>query len=191
MNISTRCFALLFLLLLSHQILPVISDTQQQQQQTTHEDKPSRFQFVSNTLSLLKKAHQNSVEKIKTIVHDLRLQLTSPKPDEDAVKKNAETNKGKVEETAKPAAAATEQKTAKPEAETVQKTAEKGYGQMQQASKHTSSSDMPQTVAQVSGIGRNFPDLFQHSLGSALLFTWQPSTNKALTPHVVRFNQIV
>ncbi|KAK8983053.1 hypothetical protein V6N11_055036 [Hibiscus sabdariffa] len=116
------CFTLLFLLLLSHQILPVITE------QTTHEDKPSRFQFVSNTLSLLKKAHQNSVEKIKTIVHDLRLQLTSPKPDEDAVKKNAETNKGKVEETAKPAAAATEQKTAKPEAETVQKSAEKVEG---------------------------------------------------------------
>ncbi|KAL4290667.1 hypothetical protein GQ457_14G002970 [Hibiscus cannabinus] len=139
MNVSTRCFTLLFLLLLSHQILPVITDTQQ----PTHEDKPSRFQFVSNTLSLLKKAHQNSVEKIKTIVHDLRLQLTSPKPDEDAVKKNAETNKGKVEETAKPAAAAaaaTEQKTAKPaaetekkktakpEAETVQKSAEKVEG---------------------------------------------------------------
>ncbi|KAK8663795.1 hypothetical protein V6N13_083600 [Hibiscus sabdariffa] len=122
MNKSRRCFTLLFLLLLSRRILPVTSESEQQ---TTNEAKPSPFQFVSNTLSLLKKAHKNSVEKIKTFVHDFRLQYTSPKPDEAAVKKNVETNKGNVEETAKPAAE-TEQKTAKPAAETEQKkTAEK------------------------------------------------------------------
>ncbi|GMJ08665.1 hypothetical protein HRI_004535700 [Hibiscus trionum] len=134
MNTSRRCFTLLFLLLLSHQIRPVITE---QQQQATNEDKPSRFQIVSNTLSLLKKAHKNSVEKIKTIVHDFRLQLTSPKPDK-AVKKNAETNKGNVEETPKPKAesvekaakpaAETAQETAKPEPETVQRTGEKVEG---------------------------------------------------------------
>ncbi|GMI94159.1 hypothetical protein HRI_003085200 [Hibiscus trionum] len=136
MNKSRRCFTLLFLLLLLHRIVPVSSESEQQQ--TTNEGKPSPFQFVSNTLSLLKKAHKNSVEKIKTIVHDFRLQYTSPKPDDEAVKKNVETNKGNVEETAKPApeteqktakdAAETGQKTAKPAAETEQKTAEKVEG---------------------------------------------------------------
>ncbi|KAL4386557.1 hypothetical protein GQ457_09G011550 [Hibiscus cannabinus] len=130
MNKSRRCFTLLFLLLLSRRILPVTSESEQQQQ-TTNEAKPSPFQFVSNTLSLLKKAHKNSVEKIKTIVHDFRLQYTSPKPDEAAVKKNVETNKGNVEETAKPAAE-TEHKTAKPAAETEQKKTAKSAAETEQ-----------------------------------------------------------
>ncbi|XP_039026173.1 uncharacterized protein LOC120159675 [Hibiscus syriacus] len=138
MNISRRCCTLLFLLLLSHQILPVISQSEKLQQKTTNEDKPSTFKIVSNTLSLLKNAHKNSVEKIKTIIHDFRLQFTSPKPDEEAMKKRVETGKENVEETAKPAAetvektakpaAETVEKTAKPAAETVQKSAEKVEG---------------------------------------------------------------
>ncbi|KAK8477073.1 hypothetical protein V6N13_064696 [Hibiscus sabdariffa] len=129
MNKSRRCFTLLFLLLLSRRILPVTSESEKQQ--TTNEAKPSPFQFVSNTLSLLKKAHKNSVEKIKTIVHDFRLQYTSPKPDEAAVKKNMETNKGNVEETAKPVAE-TEQKTAKPATETEQKKTAKSAAETEQ-----------------------------------------------------------
>ncbi|KAH1047551.1 hypothetical protein J1N35_038335 [Gossypium stocksii] len=115
MNKSRRCFTLSLLLLhfiiLSHQILWVVGETGQNQ--IKNEDKPSFFQVVSNTFSLLKKSHKNSLEKIKTIVHDFRLQFTSSKPDEEAMKTNFEPNKEKVQETEK----STE--------ETLQNTAEK------------------------------------------------------------------
>ncbi|XP_039033735.1 uncharacterized protein LOC120169686 [Hibiscus syriacus] len=123
MNKSRRCFTSLFILLLSHRIVPVIGQSEQQKT-ATNEDKPSPFQFVLNTMSLLKKAHKNSVERIKTTVHDFRLQFTSPKPGEETAMKNVESKKGSVEETTKPAAE-TEPRTAQPAAETEQKTAEK------------------------------------------------------------------
>ncbi|XP_022740731.1 uncharacterized protein LOC111292556 [Durio zibethinus] len=109
---------LLWLITLSHQIQSVVCEIGQY-----NEEKPSFYQVVSSTMSLLKKSHKNSWEKIKTIIHDFHLQFIPPNLDfrgtgtakarvsesvgEDmkgAVKKNIGTSKLSVEETAKSAA---------------------------------------------------------------------------------------
>ncbi|XVF58650.1 hypothetical protein PTKIN_Ptkin07bG0083300 [Pterospermum kingtungense] len=85
-----------------------------------NEEKPSTLQFVSSTLSLLKKSHKNSWEKIKAIIHDFQLQFTPPNLDfrstdtansvggkmKEAVEKSVGTGEVIVEETAKSAAEA-------------------------------------------------------------------------------------
>ncbi|XP_022752264.1 uncharacterized protein LOC111300994 [Durio zibethinus] len=133
MNKSRRRSSTLFLvrlIILSHQILSVVCETGQH-----NEEKPSFFQVVSSTISLLKKSHKNSWEKIKTIIHDFQLQFTPPNLDfsgtstakargsdsvgeemKEAVKKSIGTSEATVEETAKSAA------------EAVHKTAEKVKG---------------------------------------------------------------
>ncbi|XWS33242.1 hypothetical protein CRYUN_Cryun22dG0064600 [Craigia yunnanensis] len=133
MNKSRRRSLTLFLLrliILSHQILSVVCEGGQH-----NEEKPSFFQVASSTISLLKKSHKSSWEKIKTIIHDFQLQFTPPNLDfrgtgtakargsdsagekmKEAVKKSIGTSKLTVEKTAKSAA------------EAVHKTAEKVKG---------------------------------------------------------------
>ncbi|XWS44837.1 hypothetical protein CRYUN_Cryun15aG0083400 [Craigia yunnanensis] len=123
MNKSRRRSFTLFLLqliILSHQIVSVVCESGQQ-----NEEKPSIFQLVSSTISLLEKSHKNSWEKIKTIIHEFQLQFTPPNIDfrgtdtakargsdsvgetmKEAVKKSIGTSKVTVEETAKSAAEA-------------------------------------------------------------------------------------
>ncbi|XVF61775.1 hypothetical protein PTKIN_Ptkin08bG0157600 [Pterospermum kingtungense] len=126
MNKSRRSSTLFLLsfIILSHQISPVFSEN--------NEGRPPLLQVVSNTISLLKKSHKSSWEKIKTIVHEFQLQFTPPNLDfrgtatakdgvsdnvgenmKEAAKKSIGTSKVTVEETAKSAA------------EAVHKTAEK------------------------------------------------------------------
>ncbi|KAK6258978.1 hypothetical protein QQP08_002312 [Theobroma cacao] len=109
---------LLWFIVLSHQILSVVCQRAQY-----NEEKPSLFQVVSSTISMLKKSHKSSWEKIKTIIHDFQLQFTPPNLDfrgtgtatasgsdsvgenmKEAVKKSIGTSKVTVEETAKSAA---------------------------------------------------------------------------------------
>ncbi|TYG75715.1 hypothetical protein ES288_D03G054600v1 [Gossypium darwinii] len=112
---------LLWLIILSHQIRPVVCEGNQY-----NEEKPSLFQLVSNTFSLLKKSHQSSWEKVKTIIHEFQLQFTPPSLDfrgtggkdpgkasdgtgekvKEAVKDSIETSEAIAEETAKTAAEA-------------------------------------------------------------------------------------
>ncbi|XWS41459.1 hypothetical protein CRYUN_Cryun17cG0083800 [Craigia yunnanensis] len=129
MNKSRRSLTLFFLcfVILSHQILLVVCERVQY-----NEEKPSFFQVVSSTISLLKKSHKSSWEKIKTIIYEFQLQFTPPNLDfrgtgtakasdsdsvgenmKEAVKKSVGASKVTVEETAKSAA------------EAVHKTAEK------------------------------------------------------------------
>ncbi|XVE83247.1 hypothetical protein DITRI_Ditri16bG0072300 [Diplodiscus trichospermus] len=117
------------MIIISHQIESVVCESRQQ----IDEEKPSFFQVVSSTITLLKKSHKSSWEKMKTIIHEFQLQFTPPNLDfrgtggtpkagesdgvgekmKEAVKKSIGTSKGTVEETAKSAA------------EAVHKTAEK------------------------------------------------------------------
>ncbi|KAG4211980.1 hypothetical protein ERO13_A02G135700v2 [Gossypium hirsutum] len=112
---------LLWLIILSHQIRPVVCEGNQY-----NEEKPSLFQLVSNTFSLLKKSHQSSWEKVKTIIHEFQLQFTPPSLDfrgtggndpgkasdgtgekvKEAVKDSIETSEAIAEETARTAAEA-------------------------------------------------------------------------------------
>ncbi|TYI40469.1 hypothetical protein ES332_A02G164800v1 [Gossypium tomentosum] len=110
---------LLWLIILSHQIRPVVCEGNQY-----NEEKPSLFQLVSNTFSLLKKSHQSSWEKVKTIIHEFQLQFTPPSLDfrgtggndpgkasdgtgekvKEAVKDSIETSEAIAKETARTAA---------------------------------------------------------------------------------------
>ncbi|OMP02562.1 hypothetical protein COLO4_11001 [Corchorus olitorius] len=105
---------LVWFIILSQQIQSVVCDIGQQNNED-QKAQPSVYQVVSNTLSLLKKSHKSSWEKIKTIMHNFQLQFTPPNLDfrgagneegnmKEAVKKSVGTSKATVEETAKSAA---------------------------------------------------------------------------------------
>ncbi|XVF15054.1 hypothetical protein REPUB_Repub09cG0116400 [Reevesia pubescens] len=130
MKNSRRRSLTLFLpwfVILSHQFVSVVCETGQY-----NEEKPSFFQVVSSTISVLKKSHKSSWEKIKTIIHDFQLQFTPPNLDfrgtgtakargsDGVLKKSIGTSKVIVEETAKSAAGIA--------GEAVHKTAEKVKG---------------------------------------------------------------
>ncbi|KAE8663661.1 Detected protein of unknown function [Hibiscus syriacus] len=70
---TTLLLFLLWLIILSHQIRPVVCVEKQ-----NNEDKPSMFQLLSNTLPLLKKSHKSYWEKIIVIFHELQLRFTPP-----------------------------------------------------------------------------------------------------------------
>ncbi|XVE86657.1 hypothetical protein DITRI_Ditri18aG0052100 [Diplodiscus trichospermus] len=118
----SRILFLLRFIILSHQILSVVSERGQY-----NEEKPSFFQVASSTISLLKKSHKTGWEKIKTVIHEFQLQFTPPTLDfrgtgtakargsdrngvgenvKEAAEKSIGTSKVTVEEAAKSAAEA-------------------------------------------------------------------------------------
>lgn len=77
-------------------------------------EKPRLSKLLTDTVSLLKKSHESSWEKIKTVIHDLQMQFSPPNLDfrgkgehegvKEAVEKSFDKSKESVEGTAKSAA---------------------------------------------------------------------------------------
>ncbi|XP_039056785.1 uncharacterized protein LOC120199863 isoform X2 [Hibiscus syriacus] len=119
---------LLWLIIISHQIRPVVCQEKQ------NEEKPTVFQLLSNTLALLKKSHKSYWEKMKGIVHELQLHFTPPSLEGTGKGKGPAAAVGageKVKEAVKDSIGTSEaiaKETAKSAAEAIHRTTEKLKG---------------------------------------------------------------
>ncbi|WJX47661.1 hypothetical protein P8452_34325 [Trifolium repens] len=112
----TTLFFLLFSILIILQFQHVISDEGGQNVAQGYPEKPLFSKILLDTVSLLRKSHESSWDKIKTVIHDLQMQFSPPSLDfrgvgnadhdgvKEAVGKSFDKSKESVEETAKTAA---------------------------------------------------------------------------------------
>ncbi|XP_045820897.1 uncharacterized protein LOC123913989 [Trifolium pratense] len=112
----TTLFFLLFSILLILQFQHVTSDEGGQNVAQDYPGKPLFSKILMDTVSLLRKSHESSWEKIKTVIHDLQMQFSPPTLDfrgagnaehdgmKEAVGKSFDKSKESVKETAKTAA---------------------------------------------------------------------------------------
>ncbi|XP_057421180.1 uncharacterized protein LOC130715144 [Lotus japonicus] len=113
----TTLFFLLFciLIILQFQLATLDEGGQNVAQDQDHPEKPLLSKVLLDTISLLRKSHKSSWEKIKTVIHDLQMQFSPPNLDfrgggetehdvKEAVGKSFDRSKETVEETAKSAA---------------------------------------------------------------------------------------
>ena len=114
-NIKLNIF-ILFSIFFILQFQCVISDEGGQNVAQDGPEKPLLHKIFMDTVSLLKKSRESSMEKIKTVIHDLQMQFSPPNLDfrgmgktehdgmKEAVGKSFEKSKESVEESAKSAA---------------------------------------------------------------------------------------
>jgi hypothetical protein len=74
----TTLFFLLFSIFIILQFQHVISDEGGQNVAQDYPEKPLFSKILLDTVSLLRKSHESSWEKIKTVIHDLQMQFSPP-----------------------------------------------------------------------------------------------------------------
>ncbi|KAJ0041044.1 hypothetical protein Pint_26958 [Pistacia integerrima] len=128
----TIIFSLLWSLILSHQNRFVAGDGQggAGDTSTIQEEKPSLAKTLTDSISNLRKYHENSWGKAKAIIHAMQIQFFPPNVDfRGGNKANADAGAGeKVKEAAKKSTSKSKmavEESAKSAAEAVHKTAEK------------------------------------------------------------------
>ncbi|KAJ1398606.1 hypothetical protein SESBI_30929 [Sesbania bispinosa] len=115
---TTLSFVLLCALVIL-QFQPATLDEGGQNVAQNHPEKPLLSKILMDTVSLLRKSHKSSWEKIKTVIHDLQMQFSPPNLEgvgeagrgdgiketmKEAVGKSFDESKESVEESAKSAA---------------------------------------------------------------------------------------
>ncbi|XP_004504014.1 uncharacterized protein [Cicer arietinum] len=112
----TTIIFLLFCILIIVQFQCAITDEGGQNVAQDYPEKPLFSKILLDTVSLLRKSHKSSWEKIKTVIHDLQMQYSPPNLDfrgvekgenegvKEAVGKSFDKSKESVEGTARSAA---------------------------------------------------------------------------------------
>ncbi|XP_061343952.1 uncharacterized protein LOC133289930 [Gastrolobium bilobum] len=114
----TTLLFLLFCVLIILQFQPATLDEGGQNVAQEHPEKPLLSKLLMDTVSLLRKSHKSSWEKIKTVIHDLQMQFSPPNLEgggeaghdgakgtmKEAVGESFHRSKETVEESAKSAA---------------------------------------------------------------------------------------
>ncbi|KAK7247496.1 hypothetical protein RIF29_42379 [Crotalaria pallida] len=116
----TTLLFLLFCFVFVLQFQPATLDVGGQNVAPNYPEKPLLSKILIDTISLLKKSHQSSWEKVKTVIHDLQMQFSPPNLDfrgggeggyddvkgkmKMAAEKSFDRSKETVEESAKSAA---------------------------------------------------------------------------------------